>query len=248
MVSSQNHRDYGFLLHPKWFVLAVVTAGFAIAFSNLGLWQLDRLSERRLENHIIEQRGSVESSVTSLGLDELDYATAAEQHSFRLIRLSGTYLFDDEILIRSQTQNGVAGFHVITPLTDSSGLIILVNRGWVPLAMDTPPVSARPTDPEVDIQVRLMGTEERGRFGPEDPEGAVVLSRVDIERIDGLVDYQLAPIYGITLPLESESFPRPVEIRALSEGSHFVYAIQWFGFALISVGGFAALARTHQRI
>jgi len=240
------HRQYRFLRRPSWVALGSITVLLALIFVNLGLWQLNRLSETRIENAIIEQRSTVLTTFDELGLGGLDYQTAAEQHAFRLTVVSGSFLAQDESLVRSQTLNGVAGFHVITPFLLDSGLVILINRGWVPLAMNSPPVSARPPDGHVDLSVVLAGTQERGRFGPVDDEGSVILSRIDIHRIQDQLGYELVPLYGIefaTPDAESE-FPTPLEIEAPTEGSHFTYAIQWFAFSVISVGGFAALARS----
>ena len=225
-------------------MLASAAILFALLFVNLGLWQLNRLSEIRIENVIIEQRSTVVTDFANLGLADLDYETAADQHTFRLAIVSGRFLAEDERLVRSQTHNGVAGFHVITPFLLDSTEVILINRGWVPLAMNSPPVPARPPDEHVEISVVLAGTQERGRFGPEDNDDSVILSRVDIRKIEEQLEYGLVPVYGIEIADRAGEFPIPVEIEEPTEGSHLTYTIQWFSFSVISVGGFLALARS----
>lgn len=240
---SGSTADFSFLRRPAWITLGAVTGVLTLLFINLGLWQLDRLADTRLANAITVQRSAESTPVDLLGLDSLSLSGASDQHDNRRSTLTGQFLPDDEFLIRSQTNNGIAGFHVVTPLEEDSGLVILVNRGWVPLAMNMPPVAAVPPAGAVTIDVVLAGTQERGQFGPEDRPDSVVLSRIDIARIQDQLGYEIAPLYAISTTSQGD-LPKLVERPELSEGSHRIYAIQWFAFALISVVGFGSLVRS----
>lgn len=240
---------YSFLRRPAWIVLALLTAILSVLFVRLGVWQLDRLEERRTDNAVTASR---QDGAPVPLLDVIDpdagYQRAAEDHEFRRVSAAGTYIPADEVLIRSQTLRGQAGFHVLTPFELDAGSAILVNRGWVPLDADSPPVSASPPEGVVRIEIVLRGTEERGAIGPTDaPDGRIsILSRVDIDRVAQQVDYDLLPVYGLLVD-EVATTPVPVELTELTEGTHLAYAVQWFSFAVISVVGFGALARTTAR-
>jgi cytochrome oxidase assembly protein ShyY1 len=96
-------------------------------------------------------------------------------------------------------------------------------------------------------------SQERGRFGPQDPdEGDLpVLARVDLDRLQAQVDYDLLPAY-VQL-VESEPGEDPVTAGAPSvvplgppepeEGPHLSYAVQWFIFSTIAGGGYVLLLR-----
>lgn len=239
---------YSFLRRPAWIALASLTVVLTVVFVNLGLWQLRRLAEVRLENTVITARmASAPAPLQSVVDLASDTETAAAEHAFRPVTVVGSFDPDNEVLIRSQTLSGVAGFHVVTPFELGGDVALLVNRGWVPLTMDTPPVVGAPPPATAEIQVVLQGTQERGRFGPEDPPGiAPRLNRIDIQRIEQQVPYDLYPVYGLATTASGD-LPVPVMIEEPTDGPHLPYAIQWFAFAAISVVGFAALARKTAR-
>jgi surfeit locus 1 family protein len=233
------------LLTPRWIVAHVVVLILAIVFVNLGFWQLRRLDERRLSNTVGESR----YQEGPLGIEELLAAAGDEQDSleYRRATATGVFLTEHEVLVRSQVYQGVAGFHVITPLVGEDGSATLVNRGWVPLELDEVPVAEAPPPPgEVTIEGWVRPTQERPALGPRDPEDGrlAAMSRVDIDRIGEQVPFELDPVYLSQLGEEQDELPIPVDAPTFDdEGPHLAYAIQWFGFALIGVLGYLALVR-----
>ena len=240
---------YRFLTRPIWVLFALIVATVTYAFMSLGFWQLDRLAERRFENTISEQRANQEpvpiESVMSVD-DPIDQA--GEEHSFRTVTMIGRFDPSHEVFVRSQTFEGTAGFHVLTPFVDDQGHALLVNQGWIPLAEDTPPFTS-PDDGERTITVTLAASQPRGGFGPTEPEGTLErIARVDLARLQEQMPYPLYPVYAIAYGTPDPSqYPIAVAFPELDEGSHQIYAIQWFMFASISVGGFWALARSTAR-
>ena len=93
---------------------------------------------------------------------------------------------------------------------------------------------------------RLDDGEEPLRIGEPEPEGGVLssLSRVDLAYVDRWIDGEVLPV---SLVLEDQTPANPVGTpitlprEELTEGSHLGYAIQWFAFAAIVVGGVAFL-------
>jgi surfeit locus 1 family protein len=230
-------------------VAHVIVVALAILFINLGFWQLRRLEERRLENTVGESR--VEADPAELGLLLEASGDDIASLEFRRATATGVFQPDDEVLIRSQVHQGVAGFHVITPLLGEGGNAVLVNRGWVPLDADQVPVEAAPPpDGTVTVTGWVRPSQTRGAFGPSDPdEGRLVtMSRVDVDRIQEQVSYELDPVYLSMLDdLEGDL---PIAAPAPSfddEGPHLAYAIQWFSFALIGLVGYFFLLRRAAR-
>jgi surfeit locus 1 family protein len=232
-------------LSPRWIIAHLVVVVVAVVFVNLGFWQLRRLDERRLANAVGESRFEadptpIETLIAAAGddLGSLEY---------RHVTATGVFHPEDEVLIRSEVHLGVAGFHVITPLVDENGTAVLVNRGWVPLAMDRTPVSdAPPPGGTVAIEGWVHPTQTRPALGPKDPaEGRLVaMNRVDIDRISQQVSYPLAPVYVVELGADQGRLPVPVDLPVFDdEGPHLGYAIQWFAFTIIGLVGYAALIR-----
>jgi surfeit locus 1 family protein len=217
----------------------------AILFINLGFWQLRRLEEIRLENAVGESRFGEEPQ----DLEALLQAAGGDEESleFRRASFTGQFRPEDEVLIRSQVHQAVAGFHVITPLVGEDGTTVLVNRGWVPLDADeVPVVAAIPPDGTVTVTGWVRLGQIRGSLGPADPADGrlVAMNRVDIERIQQQVPYELEPVYLSALDEPEGELPVPApEPTFEDEGPHLGYAIQWFSFALIGVVGYFFLLR-----
>ena len=230
------------LLQPKWILAHAVVVAVAVVFVFLGFWQLDRHQERVAQNELGERRISSEP----VSLEELVENTEdLESIEYRRVEVTGEYAPEDEVLIRSQVHLGTAGFHVITPLVKETGEAVLVNRGWVPLNMDQPPVEASPPSGLVTVEGWIELSEQRPPLGPEDPPGRElgVLNRVDLERIAQQIPMAIEPVYVIRTGDDDEP-PIPVRIPAFDDqGPHLAYAIQWFGFALVGLVGYYFLAR-----
>lgn len=228
------------LRQPRWLILTVLVVVFAGVFVRLGIWQLDRLAERRELNTEIASRLEAEPVAFDVLLEEAD--GDLESIEYRRVLADGVFDPAEEVLIRSQVELGQAGFHVITPLTGSTS--VLVNRGWVPLTMDDPPVDAPPPGGETEVSGWVHLSEERPALGREDPAGDVdVFNRVDVERIGEQLPYPIAPIYLVAMG-ESDQLPAIVDLPDTdNEGSHLAYAVQWFGFALVGLVGFYFLLR-----
>ena len=172
---------------------------------------------------------------------------------YRRVELTGRYLPDQEVLIRSRSQNDAPGSWVVTPLRMADGTTILVNRGWIGNEgrFESVPDEMRAPTGEVDVVGLVRKTEERGTFGPKDPPTGTLtnLARVDIERVQQQVPEQLDPVY---VQLQSQdpadgTRPAPVEPPTLDEGPHFSYAVQWFIFATVAIVGYPLILRRRAR-
>lgn len=227
----------------RWWVAHLLVITLAVLFVNLGFWQLRRLEERRLQNTVWQTRmadvplpiGELLAGAGS-DLDSLEYRPAIAR---------GTYAPEREVLVRSQVMEGTAGFHVITPLVLQDGSAVLVNRGWVPLEMDSVPVPAMPPVGEVEVTGWIRPSQPRQGMGPIEPSTGTLtqVARVDIDRLQQQMSWPLAPVY---LVADNNAGALPAEVAApdlTDQGPHLGYAIQWFAFALIGVVGYLFLLR-----
>lgn len=220
----------------------LLVIALAALFVRLGIWQLDRLDERRMENAVGESR-LAETPVPVTGL--LGDQPEPERLTHRRVSATGRFDPDNEVLIRSQVHLGSAGHHVITPLLLESGGAIMVNRGWVPFELDESPVEqASPPEGTVVIEGWLRPSQPRPALGRQDPEGSLdVMTRVDLARIEQQLPYPIADMYLVEMG-ERDQLPVPVAQPDFSdEGPHLGYALQWFGFAAIGLVGYLALLR-----
>lgn len=235
------------LFQPRWLIAHATVLAIAVVFVLLGMWQLRRLDERKMLN----QRGESRISLPAQELETLLITGEPAELEFRRATVTGTFLPDLEVLIRSQVYLGSAGFDVVTPMLMDDGTAVLVNRGWVPLDFEllptgelTPPVG--PTTIEGWVHL----TEEKPTFGPVDPTGGVleVFNRVDVGRIGEQLPVDVAPVYVVLIGERGSDLPVPVALPTFADqGPHLAYAIQWFGFAIVGLVGYFFLARRRLR-
>ncbi len=230
-----NRRDWGFSRRPFWIFSHLFAASVIVSFVCLGFWQLNRLQERRAENEIIAARSFGQPEpISSLPADvsDLDY---------RLVQIDGEYVDEDFVRVANRSQGGVAGEWVVGIVLLDDGSEIAVNRGFVPINSDGE-LTAVPAR-----SVRLTGwlrqSVAREWPGAVDAGAGDVLPRLDTERVSFRLEREL-PLVWLQLRPEDQalaSFPDPVPLPGLNEGSHRSYAVQWFIFAILGTGFYGAV-------
>ena len=240
----------GTLLRPRWLAAHLVIALIAVAFVNLGLWQLRRLDERKSFNAAVA--GRVEAQPRPLDVVLAELGNDPQQLTYQPVEVSGTYLADDEVLLTPRNDDGLAGHHVLTPLLLDDQTAVLVDRGWVPFALDRPPVAeAAPPAGPVRVSGLLVPTTTAGRFGSVSQAGDRVefLSAPDVDRLQPQVDVTLQP-FSILLREQAPAggeLPRTPPLPDLTEGPHLSYALQWFLFTLVGLVGYPLWVRRRLR-
>ncbi|CAN5669734.1 SURF1 family protein [soil metagenome] len=249
VVGAYPQGVYRFALRPRWLLSHVAVAVLVVAMVLLGLWQLRRLDERRSANDLIERRSSQEV----VGVTELiaanDGGAAADRHLYRQVIARGVYLADEEVLVRSRSLEGAPGSWVLTPLLLDSGTAVVVNRGWIPNdgSRDVAPPGAEPPEGDVAVRGLLYPSQQRSGLGPADPPDGqlATLARADLGRLQRQVEPDLLPAYVQLTDSEPAGgeLPRALGPPEPSEGRHLGYAVQWFIFATIGLGGYPLILR-----
>lgn len=237
---------FGFAKRPRWLVLHATVLAVVGLFALAGVWQLDRLSERREHNALVLQRRSMPLAEIGGFFDSPD--TVAH----RRVRTSGRYDTGREVLLLGRSDGGPPGNHVLTPLVLPGGRAIIVDRGWVPVELDSAPVvEALPPDGRVEVTGIVLPSEGSGPLGPgKDAPLGEAISRADIARIGRSLPYRTFPLYFVLQkqkPPQTEGLPKPAQLPELEEGSHLIYAIQWFLFIAIALVGYGAIIRREAR-
>ena len=237
--------DASILKKPRWIVAIVVGVLISLAFVRLGMWQLDRLEERRAFNATVEARTAEPTRPLEGVLGQ--YEGDVDEMKHRQARVEGVYRIEDEFFSVGRLVDGMSGTLIATPLDRDDGTVLIVIRGLVPPGTSGPPAQGyEPPEGRVVIEGRLDDGEAPSAIGEPDPVNGDLtsLSRLDLEYIDKWVDGDVLPI---TLMLENqdprdpEGVPVRIPSEELTEGSHLGYAVQWFAFALFVLVGVAAM-------
>jgi len=227
-----------------WLLATLLIVALAVLFLRLGTWQLERLGERRAANALVLARLAEPAlSITGelLDPDEIDLRRAT---------VRGVYDYDQEMILRNRTWNGFPGVHVLTPLRiTGSDTAILIDRGWIPYESASTPDRAQFHDAAGEVEVYGILRKSRVRRGmsPEDPTPSLAgprvyaWHRVDLPKMRQQLPYPLLTVFleeDTPAGTEPRQFPKPQPEISLDEGSHMVYAIQWFAFAFVAVAGY----------
>lgn len=230
------------LVSPRWRWVTLAVIGLMLVLGRLGIWQLDRLEERRQQN--AERLVALQSAPLDLneanalrsGWDDAQAAELTDRDAFA----AGSYDVDNQLILKLQTFNGQPGVRLITPFvlagTDTA---VLVDRGWI---SDQDVASQNFYTDDLDDTTTVAGylapaeIITRQGAGSSVPSGPLnEIYRVDIEGIQQTVPYTLLPMYLRQAPSDrlAEGPPLLTEKEVdLSEGPHLGYAIQWFIFSL----------------
>ncbi len=239
---------YRFLLRPKWIGFHLLVVVGIVTMINLGFWQLRRLDQRHAFNDEIEQRyDAAPEPLDTL----LTTATDPADVEWRPVVVSGTYEPEGTIHIVNRSQNGFAGDNIVVPMRLADGRVLLVNRGFLPLGLDTPAAPAG----EVEVVGRLRPSQKHRTGQLTDPENGVLAEaqRVDIPRLAPQIDGEVVRMYVDVFESSPADDPalQPVAAPELTNGPHLSYAVQWFIFSIaVAVGWVLAVrksVRTHRR-
>lgn len=247
--------DWRFARRPGWILSHLFVLACVVTFLFLASWQLSRLHGRRDVNAMIEAREQTAPVPIDTLVQPNEPADQANLDTFRTVTATGTYDTSNQVLIRNRTRNNSdPGWWLITPLVSADGTsAVAVNRGWVPYAIDenssldefAPPTGV------VTVTGLLLSTQNRVS-GPYDPADGTLhtLSRVDLNRYQHQLPYQLYPTY-LSLqssdPAQSGGLPEPVPPPELGDGPHLNYAGQWLIFATLTVIVYPLLLRRRAR-
>ena len=215
----------------------LVFAGTAVCV-RLGIWQLDRLEQRRTFNAQV-------TSMRAMDMLDLNQSVPADISTmeWRAVIVTGEYDFEHQVAMRNQYHETEYGYHLITPLKFSGGAV-LVNRGWIPADGNSTPKDWRKYDETGQVtvtgQIRL-GQEKPAFGGVADTEGKLdVWNNLNVERIAEQSPYPMLKVFIQADEIAGDDVP-PIPFQPeveLTEGSHFGYALQWFSFATILFFGY----------
>ena len=239
--TSRRGSRYGFLLRPKWIAFHLLVIALVVAMVNLAFWQLRRLDERRQFNS--EVRANITQPIAPLDDVRADLSDPSTVE-WRRVEVAGTYVPDHQFLVVNRSQNGDTGRNVVDALQIGDGSLLLVNRGFVPIADDPPPA---PTG-RVKIVGRLRASEQRktGQAADADVTGLTEIRRIDVGVLTGQFDDTVLPMYVDQLestPPDAKSLEQIIAPNTDDEGPHLSYTIQWFIFSACALAGWMLAVR-----
>lgn len=217
---------YRFLVRPRWLLSHLLVAVLVVVMISLGFWQLRRLHERRAANELISAR----SNMAPTSVDALA-GSSADELRYRTVRATGTYDAGLTRTISSRTESGGPGGWTVTPMRSGTRTVIVL-RGFERLNADGSIDSPAPPSSTATVTGYAM----------------------PISRLDPIAKRDLSALMNSSgaLPFivqAKASDPsdagtlQPVPLPQLGDGPHLGYAVQWFIFSAIALGGYPLVLR-----
>jgi len=238
-----NHPAHNKGGHPKggrlWRVMVVaVFAVMFCGFMSLGIWQVQRLAWKTA---LIER---VDNRIHAAPVDAPtpDVVITQQDHEYLRVKLAGRLRHDLETPVKAVTDLG-AGWWILTPLETDQGFTVLVNRGFVPPELKTP--DTRPTDDEqVQVTGLLRLSEGNSGFLRENDAATNSWYAREVDAIAKArgINGPVASYFVDAQPTQldatgadaTHSWPRAGLTVIKFANSHLVYALTWFGLALMT--------------
>jgi cytochrome oxidase assembly protein ShyY1 len=242
----------------QWVTLGLAAVVLAALCVLAAFWQWHRYTDRQEQIALVETNYSAERAPLAAFVD-VPGADLAPDDEWRPAVVVGEYVPAGTMLLRNRPVNGTPGFHLLVPLRtelDGEPVVLVVDRGFVPLGADAGEPASVPAPPagEVAVTVTLRPDEPAADRGAQ----AGTVSRINNDQVltaavsggAGVVaDDGTVGAYGQMRsedPAAAEALvpaPRP----DTDPGSHLSYTFQWVIFALGDVGGFVLLWRRETR-
>ena len=218
---------------PVLFVLAA-----AATFIALGTWQLQRKAWK--EALITRLEGRLSASAVSLPPPEKWARLNPADDEFRRVSFSATFIPDASALVYTvgstlRSDQAGPGYWVFAPARLTSGVVVVINRGFLPDARKDPQTLAL-GDRAGNIERTgiLRWPEPRGYFAPKaQPERNLWFVRDHLAIAAGK-DWEnrwgeMAPFYiELQSPEPPGGLPHPAVLAPSLPNAHLQYAITWY--------------------
>jgi cytochrome oxidase assembly protein ShyY1 len=219
------------LLRPRWVAGHLLVLVLSVTFIALGFWQVARNDHK--QSLVRQARAAYAAPAPNI---ESAVATGGRAEA------SGHYDPAHEVILRNQVHDGNDGDDILTPLVQSDGTAVLVDRGWVPAVGNrtTPITSAIASGPVVVRGIVHTSSTLSAQDAVVQAGRQLSLPRVDLGRIGQGLPYRLQPRWleaQAQAPAPGAGAPALPKPPPPDQVNHTQYAIEWFSFAAIGIIG-----------
>lgn len=230
------------LFGRRWWKATLLVLFAVAVMVRLGIWQLDRLEQRRAFNARVQAQLDQPLLDLNAALQSGESESELAGMEYREVQVTGEYDPAGEVVLRNQVWENLPGVHLLTPLRiEGSDQLVLVNRGWVPFEDFTNQNLDQYGEPgRVTVKGVIRASDNRSGRSSAAAANGTAWTFANLPEIGQHLSYSILPIYIQQSPDPAwTSLPRRSEVELeLTEGPHLGYAIQWFLFAAILAIGY----------
>jgi surfeit locus 1 family protein len=204
--------------------LPVITFG-------LGTWQVARLQEKEAKIAMLEQRtkAPVIELPSSLQFDDGELVELTRSLEYRRVHVRGQFVPHTELLLGPRSNSkGESGLLVVCAFRRDDGVVLLVNRGWIPTAMRDSVHELLPSG-TVDLVGFVRQSERPGVFVPANNVAANRWFSVDVRQMAAAVENNALPILiDVKTQSPAAELPVPSQTRISIPNDHKQYIATWY--------------------
>ncbi|WP_412971635.1 SURF1 family protein [Glaciecola sp. MF2-115] len=232
----------------------LITLLCVVIMFGLGIWQLERKAEKderllQIAERQLSQPYSLEEIIANLPRNS-NASSVIDIQDFP-VSFTGLADLDKVFFIDNKIVNGKTGYHVVIPITTSSGTTVLANFGWLrgngirgelpnlPIELHDYEVAKMQFSGVVSMpSINQMVTETNKKFG----EFPALLQQIDLTQIEkhlsALAFHPSGRTYPFVVNLNPDpntEFVRNWQAVVMSPEKHLGYAAQWFGLGIAAL-------------
>lgn len=214
----------------KLSITTTITILAIVSLSLLGCWQVYKAYEQNeLMNFTVANLSTPPIKLTKEhNLEDLEY---------RKVKVQGYYQHDKETFVYEIDENGNEGFLLFTPIRTVNNRLIMVNRGWIPIAFKSPPKRIDTLEPGlVEVVGILMASEKKAMLSPKNNSDKNIWYARDLEQMQEFVGEKLEQFYISIFECHDDynlRLKNDINMILSSSNEHLEYAITWFLAAII---------------
>lgn len=213
---------------------SVWAAVIVLVCLGLGAWQIERLHWK--EGLIAARQAAL--SAPAIPVPQEDAASRGLE--FHRVTVTGVFLNNKEILLGATSESGVNGYQILTPLRETDGRIVFVNRGFIPAELRdrSTRMAGEPTGTvRVEGLLRLPPQGRPNWFLPNNRPDLNYWFWVDLPAM-AAADH-LSDVADFYLDADATpnpgGWPRGGVTRLVLPNNHLQYAITWFSLAVAMI-------------
>ena len=193
----------------------------------LGNWQSERAESKRALQ--AQYDAAIQDPPIHVGKALL----ARDDLLYRKLEVQGTFDDTHTILLDNRVMNGVAGYHVLSPLRIAgSESTILVNRGWLAAGRSRDRIPLQPA-PRGRVSLEGMAVDPLSRYvelAHTEPQGRV-WQNLDFARYASTTGLALQPVLLLQTSALNDGLQRNWPRPDAGVSTHVSYAFQWYSLA-----------------
>lgn len=209
-----------------------------VLFLRLAYWQYERMHEK--EAAFAEYEKQLQQSPRLVH----DFSTVED---WQIVRLKGQFVFDDEKLLQNRKYKSYSGYRLILPFKQTTGEVVMVDRGWIPKSfakLDSEMLRDSNEVVELTGVVRFVPQKKGWLDGPLYGTTKRVIKRVDTQVFSTPVEYKHFLIQATSSGNQNiRSFVEKPKTGA----QHSEYMLTWLALALIVPSLYAAFVFQRRR-